>query len=271
MSLRFASLFGHNGDIFAVSSSNGHVHIFDGNNLTLKSTIPNTPSYFKGIHVIVDSDGNMWIGGSDGSKGMIAKYSFDGSAITLLDSWMETSSNSAISWMVEKDGYILASNAAGKFYTFSKSDVAAGPVATVTYDEEPGHEKWGKSICVVDDQAFWANWGAGLASVNVANPGSASLNTVITNSMFKTQMAGSEGTNVYDVVYNANKNVLCVANGWSGLFIVSPSNPSQVIDVIDPQYFQNYSVETYGDYVYTGNISGGMSGDLKGLKIFKLK
>ena len=52
--------------------------------------------------------------------------------------------------------------------------------------------------------------------------------------------------------------------------MVKPGKPTEVVDFIDPEYFQNRCIETMGDYIYTGNISGGMSGDLKGIKVFKI-
>jgi len=136
---------------------------------------------------------------------------------------------------------------------------------------ESGHDKWGHSIRCIGSVAYWATWGAGFASVNVMNPGNMNTNEILTNSSFKAQFPDAEGTNVYDVVYNSQKNVLCIANGWSGVLLVRPNASSQVIDYIDPQYFQNRCIESAGDYIYTGNISGGMSGDLKGLIVFKIK
>ena len=81
----------------------------------------------------------------------------------------------------------------------------------------------------------------------------------------------TEGTDVYDVAYNEKRDLLCVANGWSGVLLIKPGLADVVQDYMDPQYFQNYSIATTGDYFYTGNVSGGINNNLKGIAVFKFK
>jgi len=226
---------------------------------------------FKSNVGMKSSDGDFWIGGSNGTVAILAHYKMVSGSLSLQSSWMATSSNSMIQSIVEQGSHIVVSVASGQLWAFSKASLSAGPVKVLTYDEEPGHEKWGYTICKVGNKAYWANWGAGLATVDLSNPANLKVLQLITNSSMKGQFPDSEGTNVYDVEYNSTHNVLCVANGWSGVLLVRPYNSNKVMDYLDLQYIQNRCIATSGNYIYTGNISGGMSGDLKGIMIYKIK
>lgn len=267
----FGKLYEHNGSVYAPNYGNGLIYQFDQQlNLVNELTIDGINNFAPNV-IHIDANQKYWIGGSNGSGGTLAECSLSGNQLTVNKYWSTGTSNSLIESMVEKNNYLIASIAGGDALSFIKTDISSGPVSTVSFENEPGHEKWGKTLVVKDNKAFWANWGAGFATINISQPQNLTIDEILSNSKFKGQFPGSEGTNVYDIAYNSTKNLLCVANGWSGLFLVAPENPGKVIDYIDLQYIQNYSVATNGNYIYTGNISGGINGDLKGIVIYKLK
>lgn len=266
----FGNLYASGSNLYAPNKDDGKIYVF-GQSLNLVQTYTVGMSNFKANSLLIESDGTWWIGGSNGSNGILVQCEVDGTTLTILNSWQATYNESMMESLVVKGNYLYASIPKGDVLTFLKSDVVSGPVQVTTFTNEAGHEKWGRTIIERNNKLYWANWGAGLATIDISSPGTPSVSNVLANSTFKNQFPNSEGTNVYDVVYNASKDVLCVANGWSGVFLVSPNTPNVVVDYIDPQYFQNSCIATKGDYVYTGNISGGMSGDLKGIKVFKLQ
>lgn len=267
---RFGKLYHAGNSLFVPAQTDGHLYELKDTDLSLVKTHELGIASFKPYVALRDSDGNFWVGGSNGSRGILAKYAYANQTLSLTAHWVAPGNDSNIESMIEKDGYLIVSIPKGDLYSFKRSDVASGPADAITYEHEAGHEKWGHTLLRHGDKAFWANWGAGFATVDLTNPSKLAIDAVISNSTFKSQFANAEGTNVYDVAYNAKNDLLCIANGWSGVLLVKPGAPNQVLDFIDPQYFQNRCVETAGDYIYTGNISGGMSGDLKGIKVFKI-
>lgn len=264
----FGKMYSYNNTLYACNSDEVAIYVF-GADLSVQAKYSINQTNFKPATMLIDSDGKYWIGGSNGSNGILLKCVLSSGTLNVQASWQATNTQSLITYIAEKDNHILASIANGDFLTFPKSNLSGGYVANTSFTNEPGHEKWGKTFTTLNNNAYWANWGAGLATVNVTNPANATVTKVLSNSMFRNQFGDAEGTDVYDVAYNSNHNVLCVANGWSGVFTVSPTDPEKVVDYIDPKYFQNACIATKGDYIYTGNISGGISGDLKGLKVFK--
>ncbi len=265
----FGKMFWKGNSLYACNAGDGAIYVFDASlNLQKKYTV--SLSSFKPNVVFIDASNNYWIGGSNGANGILAKAVLNGTTLNVTDSWQDTYTQSNIEWIAEKDNTILASAANGNFLSFFKADLASGPVQSTTFDNEAGHEKWGKSFYLKGDKAYWGNWGAGLATLNVSNATSPVITNILSHSLFKNQYPNAEGTDVYDVTYNSQKDVLCVANGWSGVLLLSPNSSDQVMDYIDPQYFQNMCIATSGPYIYTGNISGGMSGKLKGIMVFKL-
>lgn len=266
---RFGKLYHTGTHLYVPCQTDGKLYELD-NDLVLVKAHDLGIASFKPNVALQDSEGNFWVGGSNGSRGILAKYRHTNNALTLSAHWIAPGNDSNIESVVEKDGHLIVSIPKGDLYAFSKADVATGPVDAVTYQHEAGHEKWGHTVIRHGNKVFWANWGAGLATVDISDPTDMIVGAVITNSNFKSQFANAEGTNVYDVAYNAQHDFLCIANGWSGVLLVKPGKPTEVVDFIDPEYFQNRCIETMGDYIYTGNISGGMSGDLKGIKVFKI-
>lgn len=263
-------ILSHNNKIYIPNTNGGKLLEFD-ENLNLLNTYSVDGNIFNPTTVYIDANNKVWMGGSNGSQGMIHQYSFSGSNLVKDQEWIANFTNSSVESIIEKSNHIIVSIPRGDVLAFNMSDISAGPVSETTFANEPGHEKWGYTLLPIGNTAFWANWGAGLATVDISSPTSLSVSSIISNSAFINQFPGSEGTNVYDVAYNSSKNYVCAANGWSGVFIVSPSNPTTIVDYIDPEYFQNRCIETYQNYIYTGNISGGMSGDLKGIMVFEIK
>ncbi|HMU99026.1 MAG TPA: hypothetical protein PLJ37_05025 [Chitinophagales bacterium] len=265
----FGKMTFHNDKLYVCNIDEKAVYVFDEDlNFEVKYTF--SSSNLKPNILLIDDDNNFWVGGSNGANGIVAKCTLSANILNIDKEWQHTSAQSNFEWLEEEDGYILATNALGEFITFKQSNFPS-TATTITYTNESGHEKWGKSFVTVNDYAYWANWGAGIATVDISNPFLISVTKIISNSSFKNQFASAEGTNAYDVAYNEKHDYICVANGWSGVLLVKPNQSDKVDDFLDPQYFQNMSIATKEDYIYTGNISGGMSGDLKGIKIFKLK
>lgn len=266
---KFGKLYAKGNSIYAPNQDDGKIYVFN-ENLSLQNSYTVNIANFKPNTLLIDQNNVYWVGGSNGTNGILAKCTLNGTALTVESQWQASYNESMMESLVEKGNYIIASIPKGDVLSFSKSNVENGPVYNTTFTNDPGHEKWGRTIIELSGKVYWANWGAGLATVDVSDPSTLTVTNILSNSKFKSQYPNAEGTNVYDVVYNSNKQLLCIANGWSGVVIVSPNAPETVVDYIDPQYFQNMCIATKGDYIYTGNISGGMSGDLKGIKVFKL-
>jgi hypothetical protein len=264
---KLGKLMASNGNIYATSKQENYLYELS-DNLVIINQYNLKLDFFKPNIAFKDSQGIYWVGGSNGSYGILAKYKLVNGEFTLINYMAITQNEGNIESMTEANNYILASLANGNLVSIAKSTLAIESIAT--YQNEPGHEKWGHTLLSLNNKAYWANWGAGFATVDISTPTSLSIESVITNSAFQSEFPNAEGTNVYDVAYNAEKNLLCVANGWSGVLLIRPNSAGKVLDYIDPEYFQNRSVETKGNYIYTGNISGGMSGDLKGIQVFKI-
>lgn len=265
---KFGKLSTANGNIYSVGQEDGFVYEFNSQ-LNLINKYDLAFNTFKPTVLHKDDQGVFWLGGSNGSNGIIAQYKLMNGQLTLINYNLISETESNVESIIEQNGHIITSIANGKLLSFKKDNLQQ--VAHFTYQHEEGHEKWGHTIIKHNNKAYWANWGAGFATVDISNPTYFTMTELLSNSGFKAQFPHAEGTNVYDVAYNAEKNLLCVANGWSGVLLIRPNSPGIVYDFIDPQYFQNRSIETKGNYIYTGNISGGMSGNMKGIKIFKIK
>lgn len=269
-SFTFGELFAFESKIYVPNSGDGSLYEFS-KDLNFQQKYDLGISSFKPATVLIDGEKNIWVGGSNGSNGLLAKYNKTGSTLTLAAQYTLDFSGSSISSIIEQGSYIIISVKSGDLLSFSKDNISSGPVKKITYEDEAGHSKWGFTLIKKDNSAFWANWGAGFAAADISDPASLSFSKILTDSKFKSQFPNSGGTSAYDVVYNSKYDYLCVANGWAGIFLVKPNNVEQVLDYIDIEYFQNRSIATQGDYIYSGNISGGITGDLKGIKIYQIK
>lgn len=267
---KFGRMFLYQNDIWLPNLEDKKIYVFDAA-LNLKKTY-STDLPLLSPNVIAIEGNNYWIGGSDSAHGVLARCVLNGNTIKKVESWESTSNQTLIESIQIKGNYIFTSLSKGNLLSFNKSNLATGPKSNLTYDHEQGYEKSGRTILMRDNQIFWANGGAGFANVNAANPENMILSSVLTNSMIRRQIKqATEGTDVYDVCYNEKRNLLCVANGWSGILLIKPGLADVVQDYMDPQYFQNYSIATIGDYFYTGNVSGGINNNLKGIAVFKFK
>lgn len=246
----------------------GKLYQFD-KNLNLVQSYPFNFNRFRANDILVDGK-SLWISGSNGANGCLAKYRFQNQQLELLGSWTTSFGESLMESIDEKGNYIITSLANGDMLIFNKDSYEEGPTYSLDFDNEQGHGKWGKTVMVLNDYAYWANWGSGFITVSLSNMNNPYISHILSHSAFLQQFPSSNGTNVYDLDYNETHNLLCLANGWSGIFLVDPEEPGIVLDYISPQYLQNYSIATKGDYIYTGNISGGRAGDLKGLMVFKI-
>lgn len=256
----------HNGNLYILDTNLSGQNLEDSANIAYSLDIPN----FKAHSILIDKAGEIFIGGTNGSNGILAQYLLDDNKLQLKNSWTIVNTDTNLESLVEKDGYIIASTTNGNLLVFSKKNISIGPLTNPFMDKLNGLTKWGYSLMVLDDLVYWANWEAGLAAYNFQNPLNPIQEANITNKDFKAKFPLSEGTSVYDIVYNAKKNYICVANGWQGIFIIDADNPKEVIDYIDPKFFQNRCIATKDEYLYVGNISPGVNGDLKGIKVFKL-
>lgn len=266
----FGKMFLYQNDIWVPNLENRKIYVFDAA-LNLKKTYNTDMSYFNPNVMIIEGN-NYWIGGSDSTHGILARCTLNGNTLKKVESWESSLEQTFIESLGIKGNYIFTSLRKGDLLSFSKSNLAAGPKSTLTYDNEQGYEKSGRTILMKENQVFWVNGGAGFANVNAANPENMILSSVLTNSMIRSQIKqATEGTDVYDVAYNEKRDLLCVANGWSGVLLIKPGLADVVQDYMDPQYFQNYSIATTGDYFYIGNVSGGINNNLKGIAVFKFK
>lgn len=268
----YGRMYTKNFMIFVPNYGGKYIAVYDNELNSQTSYVFEGLDEFRPRTMLIDSNNVFWVGGSDGAKGILVKCSLQMNYKLVVEaSWTASFPSTAIEDMFEKENYVIVSLANGDVYSFSKNNISIGPVSTASYENEPGHEKWGRTLLPMGNQTFFANWGAGFATVKTSNPLAISFSNIITNSNFKYQFPDSEGTDVYDVVYNSTKDVLCVANGWGGVFLVSPDNPGIVLDYIDIKGMLNHSIATKGYYIYTGNTSGGEDGYMKGIGIFKLK
>lgn len=249
-----------------------HLYMFDQADLSLTAKLKVTPEYFQPSVSTLDSEGFLWLGGSNGASTVVGKYTFDGAKLTLVSQWTGNTRNGGVASIVQCGAQILASINGGDILSFSRAALERGPVSVTTFDAEGGHEKWGKTLTINEATgvAFWANWGAGFSAVDVSDPAKPRVVGVLSNSVCKPQN-NNDGTNCYDVAYNPHHKLALVANGWSGVLLINPETPTVLADFIKVKNNQNYSIATYGDYVYVGNISGGMSGKEKGIKVYRLK
>lgn len=214
----------------------------------------------------------LWAGGGNGTNGLLVKYNLLSSSTLSVNSyWVSSGSGTGIGGVWANSANVYAATANGYVYSFNATDINAGPMDSFTFTNEAGHEHWGKSLVGNGNNLYWADWGAGFANINITNPADMTLNTLLSHSSFINQFPEAEGTDVYDVEIHPVSGKLFVANGWSGLLRIDPAASGTVEDYVDYQYYQNYCLALFGDYAVTGNISGGISGTEKGLKIIKIQ
>lgn len=228
-------------------------------------------TYFYPSSMFLEGD-YLYAGGSDGTYGMIVRFLMTTSnSITPDNYWVLNVSGSNIGGVWANATHCYASSANGYIYSFNNSTMQLGPLDSYTFTNEAGHEHWGKTIVGKNNRLYWADWGAGFATLDISNPSNMTAVSIISQSVFLSQHADAEGANFYDLVLDEASNKIYLANGWSGLVKVDMNNPGVVENYVDYQYHQNYCLALYDHYALMGNISGGISGTEKGIKIIKIK
>lgn len=270
-------VMGNNNILYAGCTSVGGVYMIDVSNPASPQILDKYNSdIYTGTKVspykLAFVNNTLWVGGGNGTNGLLVKYNvLSSSSLSVNSYWLSGGSGTGLGglWVNATHVYVATSN--GFVYSFNASDIAAGPLDSFTFTNEAGHEHWGKTLVGNGNNLYWADWGAGFVNINISNPADLTLNTVLTHSAFKSQFPDAEGTDVYDVAIHPVSGKIFLANGWSGLVRIDPSAAATVEDYVDYQYHQNYCLDLYQDYAIMGNISGGISGTEKGIKIIKIQ
>jgi len=209
---------------------------------------------------------HLWAAGSNGVNTMLVKYTVSGNTLSVDKHWVSSTTGDGAGGVWANANHVFISTAKGNVFAFNTSDISTGSVGSYTFSAEAGHEHWGKTLVGNNNNLYWADWGAGFININITDPTNMKVNTLITNSSYKTQYPEAEGTNVYDIVLNSTTGKIYVANGWSGLLQINVNSTDKVEKYVDYHEHQYFCIALYGKYVVTGNIAGGISGK-KGLKI----
>ncbi|MGV3630808.1 MAG: hypothetical protein ACO1O6_06365 [Bacteroidota bacterium] len=218
------------------------------------------------------ANNTLWAAGSNGTNGLLVKYNIvNTSTISVNDYWLSNGSGTGLDGVWANSATVFVATANGFVYSLNANDISSGPLDSFTFTNEAGHEHWGKTLLGSGNNLYWADWGAGFVNINISNPSDLTINTILTHSSFNSQFPDAEGTDVYDVAIHPVSGKIFLANGWSGLVRIDPSGSGTVEDYVDYQYHQNYCLALSGDYAIMGNISGGITGTEKGIKIIKIQ
>jgi len=213
----------------------------------------------------------LWAGGSNGQNAFLVEYKVAANGeLTQQNNSISPQSGNAIGGVWANNNHVFISMANGYVNAFDKTDINAGPVGSYTFTNEPGHEHWGRALVGHGNELYWADWGAGFVTIDISDPNNLVASNTITHSSFTTQHASAEGTNVYDIAFDASTNSIYLANGWSGLLEVKASSTNLVNDYVDYKDNMYRCIALYGNYVLTGDIAAGTT-DVKGVKIIKVK
>lgn len=265
----FGKIFAKDNVLYVSSSFENKIYLFDENLQIITTYSTNVPNFYPNT-LVVDSVGNFYIGGCNGTKGVIAKCRLVGNQLQHEVSYTFQMGQTNIESIVLNKNHLFISVKSGVIYSFNTNTISIGPISSTTHEYEMGNEKWGKTIQLVHQKLFWANWDAGFATVELDDPKNLSISSCISNARFRSQFPDSKAINVCDIGYNIEHDLLCIANGWSGIFLVNPKEPSTILDYLDVGNFQNYCIATQGNYIYTGSTSNGVADNHKGIKIYKL-
>jgi len=213
----------------------------------------------------------LWAAGSNGLNAMLVKYNVQTDGTLTFDKyWSSTQTSNIAGGVWANSSNVFISTADGYVYSFNSSDISTGPIGSFTFEAESGHSHWGKTIIGLNNQLFWADWGAGFITIDISDPANLTAANLITNSAYKAQFPDAEGTNVYDFVLDNSTGKLYVANGWSGLLKIDINSTDKVEDYVDYFEQQYFCITKSNENVLVGNISGGTSGT-KGIKIIKVE
>lgn len=224
----------------------------------------------KGLSIFKDNN-TLWVGGSNDLNGLITKLDVTNkTAISIEDYFILSGSGNAGGGIWANSTHAFLSTADGKVLSFDASDLSSGIIDEYTFSNEAGHEHWGKTLVGDGSKLYWADWGAGLATIDISDPTNMSTSSIITHSTYKAEHTDAEGTDVYDIVLDKTDNKLFVANGWSGLLSIDLTNSSSVDEYVDYKENLYYCIELYGNYVLLGDVSTGIT-NKSGIKIIKVK
>ena len=214
-------------------------------------------------------NGNLWAGGSNGQSAMLVQYnSFPTGELAIDKYWLSNASGNGIEDIWANSSNVFVSMASGKIQALDKEDISAGAIGEFTYEHEPGHEHWGRTIKGQGNTLYWADWGAGFVSIDISDPTNMTGLSFITQSSYLAEHPDAEGTNVYDFVISGDK--IYVANGWSGLLEIDINSPDKVANYIDLKDNMYRCIAISGNYLYLGDIAAGTT-DQKGVKVIQIK
>ena len=220
----------------------------------------------KALDLFADGD-ILWATGSNGTSGMLVKY--NSVTLEVIDYYLLTGSGNAGEGVWANSSYVFISTIDGHIYSFDKNNISQGFTGEYTFTNEPGHEHWGRSITGNGNNLYWADWGAGFITLDISDPKNMTAKAMITNSSFKNDFHDAEGTDVYDLLIHKKNGKIYLANGWSGIVEIDPSNSGHVASFKDYKENQYYCIEQYKNYVIVSDIVEGTS-DMKGIKIIKV-
>lgn len=271
----FETLLVKGNTLYAGCTSSSGLYVIDiSNPLSPSITGKYTDEVYTGeqisvMSLYVDSD-TVWAGGSNGTNGLLVKFDVSNpAAITVEDHWVSGLTQSAIGGVWANNSHVFISTANGYIYSFDKTDVSAGPLDDYTFGNEPGHEHWGRTIVGEGSNLYWADWGAGVITVNISDPADMKAAALITHSSFRADHPDAEGTDAYDLALDPNLGTLYVANGWSGLLRIKTSAPGTIDNYVDYQENLYRCIALYGKYAVLGDNAEGIS-NKKGIKIIKV-
>jgi hypothetical protein len=101
----------------------------------------------------------------------------------LLDNyWISNEGGNGIEGLSATGNHVFVSTANGCIYAWDKNDISAGPEYTFSHEVE--HEHLGRAILIQDDKLYWADWGAGFATIDMSTPSNMTTISIITHSSY---------------------------------------------------------------------------------------
>lgn len=216
-------------------------------------------------------ENSFWAAGSNGTSGTVVKFLITSDEVLAYAGHYNVGgSGNAFEGVWANSNNVFTSSADGKIYAFDVNNFLNGYISVYTFDAEAGHEHWGRTVWGLNNNLYWADWGAGFITLDIAQPQQITAKKLVTNSSFTEKFPEAEGTNVYDFVYHNNTGKIYVANGWSGLLEIDPANSGEVNEYVDYKDNLYYCIDQYKDYVVVSDGAAGTT-DVKGVKLIQVK
>lgn len=216
------------------------------------------------------TNGTLWASGSNGLNALLVKFTQQNNVLTVAEYWVSATTGNTAEGLWANNTHAYISTADGHVMSFDLTNLAAGPLDDFTFQAEAGHEHWGRTLVGLNKTLYWADWGAGLVTIDITSPSNLTAPKIITHSSYIGQHPTAEGTNVYDVIIDPTQGKLYAANGWSGLLEVNLTSTDRVERFVDYKDNLYYCIALYGDYAILGDIAAGTT-DFNGLKVIKIK